>query len=188
MQHRSEFPDLIDALGLKTAAEVGVAAGRFSQTLLRSRLERLYLIDNWFNPDEADLRTEALQLVDGQRVVAIEEASETAWERFADDELDFVYLDAMHDFAFVAAQLEQWWPKTGRVLAGHDYMLWNTAVGCPIGVIPAVEAFAERHGLTVHVTGARGTSAADRLAAAHAALGIEPGEWGDNFPSWWIFK
>ena len=40
-----------------------------------------------------------------------------------DDSLDFVYLDARHDFNGVFEDLSVWWPKLkmGGILAGHDY-------------------------------------------------------------------
>ncbi len=56
--------------------------------------------------------------------------------RFDDDSLDFVFIDAAHDYDNVLADIEAWRPKvksTG-VLAGHDYSkAWP-------GVVRAVEA------------------------------------------------
>ena len=62
--------------------------------------------------------------------------STVAAERF--DELDFVFLDAAHDYQSVLADLQAWWPriKKGGVLAGHDY----DGAMFP-GVKRAVEAF-----------------------------------------------
>merc|ERR1712228_746380 len=41
-----------------------------------------------------------------------------------DGELDFVYLDARHDFAGIVADIRAWWPKVrvGGVFAGHDFV------------------------------------------------------------------
>jgi cephalosporin hydroxylase len=55
---------------------------------------------------------------------------------FDSESLDFVFLDAAHDFANVVADIEAWLPKvrpTG-VIAGHDYL------SCWPGVVQAVEA------------------------------------------------
>ncbi|CAE7710871.1 rlmJ [Symbiodinium sp. CCMP2456] len=47
-----------------------------------------------------------------------------AASQIADGELDFVYLDARHDFAGVVADIHAWWPKvrTGGIFAGHDFV------------------------------------------------------------------
>jgi len=41
-----------------------------------------------------------------------------------DSSLDFVYLDARHDFAGVVDDIQAWWPKVkvGGVFAGHDFV------------------------------------------------------------------
>jgi len=43
---------------------------------------------------------------------------------FQEDSVDFVYVDARHDYKGVAADLEAWWPKLkkGGIFAGHDYV------------------------------------------------------------------
>jgi predicted O-methyltransferase YrrM len=43
---------------------------------------------------------------------------------FADESVDFVYVDARHDYTSVKQDLETWWPKVkrGGILAGHDYV------------------------------------------------------------------
>lgn len=56
---------------------------------------------------------------------------------FADGCLDFVFLDAAHDFVNVTEDLHAWWPKIrpGGLLAGHDYDQGWT------GVRQAVDSF-----------------------------------------------
>ncbi len=41
-----------------------------------------------------------------------------------DNSLDYVYIDARHDYCGVKEDLEAWWPKLrkGGVFAGHDYI------------------------------------------------------------------
>ncbi len=43
---------------------------------------------------------------------------------FTDSSLDFVYIDARHDYAGVMEDLVAWYPKLkdGGILAGHDYI------------------------------------------------------------------
>jgi hypothetical protein len=42
---------------------------------------------------------------------------------YENESLDFVFIDASHDFASVLADLRAWWPKVkpGGTLAGHDH-------------------------------------------------------------------
>jgi hypothetical protein len=64
--------------------------------------------------------------------------------RFDDQSLDFVFIDAAHDYTSVAADIRAWFPKVkvGGYLGGHDYGTWDgvtRAVGDllgPVEVIP----------------------------------------------------
>jgi hypothetical protein len=62
--------------------------------------------------------------------------------------VDFVYLDADHDYESVQDGILRWWPLiSGRgILAGHDFDDTHP------GVQRAVKEFAETSGLTVYVT------------------------------------
>jgi hypothetical protein len=65
-----------------------------------------------------------------------------AASRYADESLDFVFLDDDHSAGHVSRELAAWWPKIrpGGVLAGHDYdwpsvkqavNRWGTKIGRP---------------------------------------------------------
>ena len=49
--------------------------------------------------------------------------STIAAAKVAPRSLDFIYLDARHDYEGVAEDLRSWWPalRPGGVLAGHDW-------------------------------------------------------------------
>jgi hypothetical protein len=188
MKHRNEFPQLIDRVGIKSVVEIGVASGDFARVLLTANIEGYLGIDNWLNPNEADRRARAMELLSDPRVQIIEDSSQNAVERFPDGSVDMVYVDAVHDYESVYGDLVAWWPKCNMMMAGHDYGLWNQCAGCPMGTIPAVERFAQERGLVVWVTGAENPTIADRLKAAYDCLFFEPGEQGDNIPSFYIFK
>ena len=128
-------------------AEIGVWKGDFSARILEVvRPTRLHLVDPW--QAVADERYEAAQYggkleegqdeMDaiyagvlerfakerGQGIVEVHRATSTeAVERFADGELDFVYIDGNHRYEFVKADLEAYAPKVrpGGLLAGDDY-------------------------------------------------------------------
>lgn len=51
--------------------------------------------------------------------------STDAAQQYTDESLDFVFIDANHDYANVSADIQSWWPKLkfGGTMAGHDYGL-----------------------------------------------------------------
>jgi len=188
MMHRKEFPAVFDRLGVKSVVEVGVGSGDFARVILQSNIDRYVGVDHWLNPADADRKAKAMELLSDPRVQIIEKPSHEASYQFADGSIDCVYVDAQHDYESVYSDLVRWWPKCRVMIAGHDYGLWNHAVNCPFGVIPAVERFAQGYGLEINVTGSPSTSPADRLLAAYNALFAEPGVEGDNIPSFWIMR
>jgi len=48
------------------------------------------------------------------------------------DKVDFVFIDAAHDYDSVKRDIEAWLPKVTGVIAGHDYPAYK-------GVVTAVE-------------------------------------------------
>lgn len=143
--------------------EVGVYTGASCAFLAQRLLERggtfeLYAVDLW---DEVNTQTdykrpvepaiwEAFQerlrqenLTDCVRILKAE--SVAAATTFLDRSLDFVFIDANHEYAHVHADIKAWQPKlrTGGMLSGHDY-------GEPCGVKQAVD---EALGHTVSLMG-----------------------------------
>jgi predicted O-methyltransferase YrrM len=53
----------------------------------------------------------------------IRESSVKAAELYEDNSLDFVFIDAAHDYDNVFADVHAWWPKVkeGGIISGHDY-------------------------------------------------------------------
>eukprot|EP00928_Gymnodinium_smaydae_P047173 TRINITY_DN3146_c1_g1_i1.p1 TRINITY_DN3146_c1_g1~~TRINITY_DN3146_c1_g1_i1.p1 ORF type:complete len:395 (-),score=77.95 TRINITY_DN3146_c1_g1_i1:258-1442(-) len=173
---RPDFPVFLNCLGLTgEAVEVGVQAGVHAGAFLeRWEGRRLRLVDRWGAAQEEEPRTSQLLYVDianlqgadtGQQHKRTCEArlaghlqsgraelmnldSTKAAAQFADGELDFVYLDARHDFVGVVDDIHAWWPKVrpGGVFAGHDFVdgefpegdfFWIAALRA---VLPALEA------------------------------------------------
>lgn len=166
VEQREDLAKLIDELGLKTGAELGVNLGVFSDFLLsNSKLEKLYSIDAWYT-DESSTKAvfkqraavvlnecyEKAKLIlskHGKRSQIIKKTTFDAVREFEDDSLDFVYIDASHRFSGVALDLIQWYPKVrlGGIFAGHDY--WS-CYRCE--VMDAVNGFFVENKQILHIT------------------------------------
>lgn len=144
-----------------TGAEVGVFDGYTSEVLLRERPDlKLWMVDSWKPYADASSLSQ-LDAAAFDRALAtatwwtdfamnrrflLREASPRAADRFANDSLDFAFLDGSHLYEAVCADLFAWWPKvrTGGLLTGHDYGVYQDAKGA-WGVRRAVDEFAERN-------------------------------------------
>lgn len=155
---RKDFPKLINTLGLKRGAEIGVCLADFSEFLLEnSDIEVLYSIDPWC--EDEDITHSAFKRCDthsnkqetryqaacnllgrfGDQSVIIRKLSQEAYSLFEDESLDFIYLDGSHRFTGFALDLIYWYPKLreGGLFSGHDY--WHKYRN---EVCPALGAFA----------------------------------------------
>ena len=149
-------------------AEIGVWRGELSADLLRSFPELiLMMVDLWkpfgdstMHDKDNDFRamTEAkeaaergTQFAEDRRQVFASASVEQA-EQWADEVMDFVFIDADHFYESVKADLRAWWPKVrvGGIAAGHDYNgMGDRRKGW--GVKRAVTDFFEVLKLEVHV-------------------------------------
>jgi hypothetical protein len=169
--HRVELGYLLNARGLLgTGAEIGVKTGAFSEEILsRWTGACLISIDPWAEApadeyvDDANVaQAEHERFLEqtrqrlrrfGERSRIWRMTGEAAATQVAAGELDFVFIDARHDYESVRADLEQWVPKVraGGIVAGHDYVDGSLPQG-EYGVKRAVDEFFEQHGLAVHTT------------------------------------
>jgi hypothetical protein len=163
--HRHYLPAYLNRLNLTgTGAEIGVKRGVHSEAILsRWKGKKLYLVDPWEEQrdtkyvDRANVvqakhdehYQETLQRMARfkRRVEIIRDYSENAAKRFPANSLDFVYLDARHDYDSVLADLRNWEPKVkvGGLIAGHDY-LQGTVNRMPYGVKAAVRHYMNEQG------------------------------------------
>lgn len=180
---RDDFPALLNSLDLThEAVEVGVYRGAFSATILeRWEGDILYSIDPWKHQegvllDRSNVQDdehheayrECVELLRkfGPRSHIIRDFSVSASTDFFDKTLDFVYLDARHDYRSVTNDLNAWWPKVkvGGILAGHDYFDKFVRKNL-VEVKRAVDTFFQHGQLeTINVT------------------------TDDNLPSWYVVK
>lgn len=119
-------------LGFKVGAEVGVAQGNHAAILCENIPDlKLYCIDVWkrykgyleYTNRIVKYHHQALRVLAPYDCEFIKKFSMDAVTDFEDRSLDFVYIDAAHDFKNVACDIAEWSKKVryGGIVFGHDY-------------------------------------------------------------------
>lgn len=132
---RDDMARLFNELGFKTGVEIGVRDGGYSLTLCQAIPGvRLYGVDPYIPlkgyRDHTRKETfdrfynEAHGKLDGYlNYTFIRELSMDALKYFADNSLDFVYIDGNHDFQNATNDIVEWGKKVrrGGIISGDDY-------------------------------------------------------------------
>lgn len=167
LPHRNDIGALLQKMNLTgDGVELGVQRAHYSKVIMTAWTAggKYYLVDPWKHQDDyVDLANgaqseqdasyaEAMQRVKpfGDRPVVKRMFSFDAVKDFEDCSLDFVYIDAVHDYDGALADMIDWWPKLahGGVFAGHDYgdfTMGGDGTGVPptiFGVKSAADHFA----------------------------------------------
>lgn len=155
---RDDLPEFFKDIGYKTGVEIGVDKGEFCEKFARAGLA-IYAIDPWKSYDDyQDSRgqkkldeiyqhTKQL-LAPYPNCKIIRKTSMAAVGDFADDSLDFVYIDGNHQFKYVAEDICEWSKKVnkGGVICGHDYIYTNPKTQAGIcHVIYVVNAYTQAY-------------------------------------------
>lgn len=136
---RNQLAELFAELNFTQGAEVGVDRGAYSETLCKANPKlHLIAIDAWSTDafEDPANRTKTMEIqVENHYQDAVRrlgnyncdimrEESQAAVKKIADNSLNFVYLDADHNFAKIASDLYQWLKKikVGGIISGHDYL------------------------------------------------------------------
>lgn len=121
---------------------MGVRRGHFSQHILHNWSgKKLHLVDPWMAQDSGlyndvsnmpqathdDNLQHVISMLDefaGGRFEIHRDYSVNAAKKFPDNSLDFVYVDARHDYSGCLEDLIAWYPKLkeGGMIAGHDFI------------------------------------------------------------------
>jgi hypothetical protein len=138
---RDDLPQFFKDMGYAVGAEIGVYKGEFSERISKAGL-KLYAVDPWRlykdydNPrgqERLDFQYEHTKrlLTPFKNTEIIRKTSMEAIEDFEDGSLDFVYIDANHEFRYIAEDLAEWSKKVrkGGIVAGHDYFYHKTGTG-----------------------------------------------------------
>lgn len=137
---RNDFVEILRSNKLQTAAEVGVQQGRYAEYLLNNWPEcrKYHAIDLWkyqtHYSDKANVideqqdqnyDTTRQRLQKWRKIVQYHRNySIFAVNDIDDNSLDFIYIDARHDYNGVYEDLKLYWPKLkcGGIFAGHDFL------------------------------------------------------------------
>lgn len=126
-------------LGFKVGVEIGTERGEYAEILLKANPNLvLHCVDPWlvyrgYRDHTRQEKLNSFYEITKQRLGEYEEQkrvyywkmfSMDAVKEFKDDSLDFVYIDANHDFAHVTEDIYYWSKKVrkGGIIAGHDYI------------------------------------------------------------------
>lgn len=144
-------------------AEIGVAQGDFSREIL-SRVEpaELHLIDPWIHQDREDYQLDKNNAPDAEQQNRYENIltkfkpeidcgqvkmhrsfSQDVFPEFEDGFFDIIYIDGLHSYEGVKADLQNYYSKVkpeGFIL-GHDYTNNPAVVSIGYGVVQAVNEF-----------------------------------------------
>ncbi len=148
------FPKLINNLGFRTGAEVGVSSGYYSKHLCSFCPKfKLYSIDAWqlfsgctHGETQAGMNSlyqkAVARLASFKNNQIIRDWSMNAVKLFKNESLDFVYIDAAHDYQSVHKDISVWSKrvKKGGIIAGHDYTKPHAKDGCPKSIFDVQHA------------------------------------------------
>lgn len=139
LQTREEFAHFSSQHQLHSIAELGVQKGLFAKHILRGNpgISTYHLVDLWAHQenyvDRANVNDkEHLNRMQITRKILEKYANKTIYHKMLTSEaaqkiknnsLDFLYVDARHDYCGTKQDLELYWPKMKAcsVMAGHDF-------------------------------------------------------------------
>jgi hypothetical protein len=137
MKDRNEFGEFLTSKNLiNKGVEVGSFKGEFARTILEKWQGTLYMVDAWYELEDyndmsniglnQDAYLEAMRSINEfrDRAYMLRCLSKQAVDLFPDESLDFVYIDANHEYSYVVEDIKLWYPKVkkGGIVAGHDYL------------------------------------------------------------------
>jgi hypothetical protein len=128
---RKDLAQLFSGIG----AEIGVEQGVFSEVICKVKnVRKLYSIDCWkaykgYRDHVRQKKLDKFYKITEERLKPyncelVRKFSLDAAYDFMDEALDFVYIDANHDYQHVYEDLSAWSKKVkkGGIVSGHDYV------------------------------------------------------------------
>ena len=131
---RRQLPRFFRDMGYKIGVEVGVQRGSFTRRLCKEGLT-VHGVDPWLDysdyyesGDHQEHQNRVYEvakknLSEFPNCTLIRKTSMEAVKDFADESIDFVYIDGNHGFKYVTEDIFNWSKKVkkGGCISGHDY-------------------------------------------------------------------
>lgn len=132
-------------------AEVGTHAGVFAKILSEDWTGIILCIDIFREPGL--LSSAYKNLKDLPSCKIMKGRSIDVAKTIPDKSLDWVYIDAEHDYKNVKADINAWFPKVrkGGIVSGHDYLKYHVH-DYEFGVIEAVDEFCKENNYSIKLT------------------------------------
>jgi hypothetical protein len=131
---RTTLAALFSELKYKVGAEIGVERGIYSEVMCKANPGvKLFCVDAWQTysgyRDHTDINKlgliyeEAIKRLARYNVEYIKRSSMDALVLIEDGSLDFVYIDANHEWPYVTQDIYYWSKKVrpGGIVSGHDF-------------------------------------------------------------------
>jgi len=146
-------------LGFTVGAEIGTDRGLYAEEICKANPGiKLYCIDPWKiyreNTDYFDQHSlnvnynNTLKRLAPYNCEIIRASSMGVIDKFKDGSLDFVYIDANHNFKYVLEDINEWSKKikVGGIVSGHDY-IWQAHRKPKYDVKNALEIHLKENGI-----------------------------------------
>lgn len=116
---------------MDSIAELGSWKGKSSHALASGCKGKVWCIDHW--KGSVDTKLEEIAKTENiyveflkntkqfKNINVLKMTTSEAANQFADKSLDMVFIDAGHTYAEVIEDINTWYPKTKKLLCGHDY-------------------------------------------------------------------
>ena len=144
--HRIDVSKVISLMGLKKGVEVGVRGGHHSLVMCQEINDiDLTCVDIWEGGAAKWLEPARKKLALYEARFLHMPSMQAVHGFFEDKSLDFVYIDANHEFDYVMEDVIAWSRKVkiGGIISGHDYDRAHLK-----GVVPAVKLYTKMHKIT----------------------------------------
>lgn len=152
LENRNELLKCFSEMKNWKMAEAGVFQGQFSEQILKiCKPEKLFLIDLWEGSEYEELYLSVGEKfkseIEKGTVEILRGLSIERLKGFNDGELDWVYIDTVHDYETTRAELELCCKKVKDqgYICGHDYAKHNVYGRVDYGVFDAVNEFVVAH-------------------------------------------
>lgn len=156
---RDDLAQLFHHLDFKVGVEIGTEYGLYAETICKAapRL-KLYSVDPYrayrgYREHKSQnklngIYDQAMQRMMGYNHEFIRKPSVEAAPQFADNSLDFVFIDGNHSLLHVVQDLVAWVPKVkqGGIISGHDFIR-RAHTGYAMHVCQAVTAYTDSYGI-----------------------------------------